>query len=583
MPEPVGVSARSAGLALVLLTIFAFLPILVWGGWVWDDLEFIVWNPRLLDGDGLYALWFEPGRRADAFAQPLAEPDVYWWPLLYSSLWLERWLWGEFYAPGFHATNVAIHCLNVWLVWTLLRRFTVPGAWLIALVFAVHPGQMMAPALVMGRKELLASLCVLLAVRVWFPPGDDRSPISWKRVTAVCLLVVVGSLFKTQAVVIPAAVAVVHWWQTGRLDRGFRLRLAPVAGVSVVMAGLAWYMFAVVSYSSYHDFTFVERVLISARSLWLHGFLSLVPVSSVLRFWRWEVSATDPLGWLALAGCIAGLVVLCRWAAKNRNPLAAAMWFVVGVSPILGLIDHYALGLSFAFSRHRYLSSIASIALLIGPVYGWLRAHGSFGAQAAGRFAAVVFVLVCVLTDLRYSFAFASSSLYWTHVARYHPGWDWVQGNVSLNLAFEDKAEEALTVARRHLDADPSNLRFRFTLGLVYAYTDDLDGAMPHYRIVADALEADPSLMIPLSRLRRREHLRQMPLHQQEVYYLRFAYGNLLACAGQEAAAAHQHRLARRLFPQAEFEQAFTEDDPHWCAEDGGDGVNTRAGTESDP
>ena len=37
MPEPVGVPARSAGLALVLLTIFAFLPILVWGGWVWDD------------------------------------------------------------------------------------------------------------------------------------------------------------------------------------------------------------------------------------------------------------------------------------------------------------------------------------------------------------------------------------------------------------------------------------------------------------------------------------------------------------------------------------------------------------------
>ena len=182
---------------------------------------------------------------------------------------------------------------------------------------------------------------------------------------------VVGSLFKTQAVVIPAAVAVVQWWQAGRLTRVFWLRLAPVAGVAVGMAGLAWYMFAVVSYSSYHDFTFVERVLISARSLWLHGFLSLVPVSSVLRFWRWEVSAADPLGWLALAGCVVGLVVLCRWAARNRSPLAAALWFVVGVSPILGLIDHYALGLSFAFSRHRYLSSIASIALLVGPVYGW--------------------------------------------------------------------------------------------------------------------------------------------------------------------------------------------------------------------
>ena len=49
----------------------------------------------------------------------MAEPDVYWWPLLYSTFWLERWLWGAFYAPGFHAANVAIHCVNVWLVWAL--------------------------------------------------------------------------------------------------------------------------------------------------------------------------------------------------------------------------------------------------------------------------------------------------------------------------------------------------------------------------------------------------------------------------------------------------------------------------------
>ena len=52
------------------------------------------------------------------------------------------------------------------------------------------------------------------------------------------------------------------------------------------MAGPAWYMFAVVSYFSSYDFTFLKRLLIAARSLWWHGFLSLVPVESVLRLWR---------------------------------------------------------------------------------------------------------------------------------------------------------------------------------------------------------------------------------------------------------------------------------------------------------
>lgn len=553
-----------AGAALVLLTVFAFLPLLVWGGWVWDDLEFIVWNPRLLDGEGLFALWFEPGRPADAFGQPLAESDVYWWPLLYSTFWLERWLWGAFSAPGFHATNIALHCVNVWLVWALLRRFSVPGAWLIALVFAVHPGQMMSPALVMGRKEMLAALCVLLAIWVWFP-RDERGPTAWKRVGTAGLLVVVGSLFKTQAVIIPAVVAVVHWWQAGRLDRVFWLRLAPVGGVSVLMAGLAWYMFAVVSYSNYHDFTFIERLLIAARSLWLHGFLSLVPVESALRFWRWEVSATDPLGWLALAGCVGGLVVLCRWSSRTRGPLAAGLWFVVGVSPILGVIDHHALGLSFAFPRHRYLSSIASIALVVGFAYDWLRAHGSAGAQALGRLAAVLFVLVCMATDLRYSFVFTSPAAWWSHVAPYQPEWDWVQTRVVWALSFEERHEEAVRLAQRNLERDPSRLRFRRDLGLASALADDPAGAMAHYRVVADALEADPSLIHRPSRLQRREHLRRMPLSQREAYYLHFAYGTLLECAGDEAAAAHQYRLARRLYPQVDFDQVFGDDDPHGC------------------
>ncbi len=561
---PVTGHSTPAGVALVLLTVCAFLPMMVWGGWVWDDLKYVIWNPRLLDGEGLYALWFEPGKQADSFAQPLAEPDVYWWPLLYSTFWLERWLWGSFYAPGFHAVNIAIHCVNVWLVWALLRRFSVQGAWLIALVFAIHPGQMMSPALVMGRKELVAALSVLLSVWFWFPPGGNRSPISWKRVSAVCLLVVVGSLFKTLAVVTPAAVAVVRWWQTGRLERAFWVRLAPVAGVSVMMAGLAWYIFAVVSYSYHHDFSFLERVLIAARSLWWHGYLSLVPVESVLRLWHWEVSAADPLGWLALAGCVGGLVILCRFSSTSRSPLAAALWFVIGVSPVLGLIDHQSLGLSFAFSRHRYLSSIASIALVVGFVYGWLRTHGSAGAHAVGRFVAVVFVLGCLITDLRYSFAFTVPSAWYAHVAHYEPERDWLQTNVVWFLSLEDRHEEALTVARRNVDTDPSSLRFRRDLGFAYALAGDPAQALVHYQTVADALEADPSLMLPTERIRRREHTRKMPLTQQEVYYLRFAYGSLLACSGNEAAAAHQRRLAQRLYLHVDFDQVF-EDDPHSC------------------
>lgn len=551
--------------SLVGLTLLAYLAVLVWGGWVWDDLSYVVFNPRLLDGEGLRALWLDPGKPQDPFTDPLAERDVYWWPLLYSSFWLERLLWGGFHAGGFHATNVALHSANACLVLLLLRRFKVPGAWLAALVFAIHPGQMVAPALVMGRKELVACLCVLLALMVWFSPGCRREAAAWWRVGVVCLLVVAGSLFKTHAVVIPALLLVVHWWQGERFTGAFWVRLAPVAATSALMAGVAWYLMAVMSFSNTFDFTIIERLLIVARSLWLHGWFSLVPADGALGFWRWEVSAIDPLGWLALAGCGLCLAALCVHAPRNRAPLAAALWFVVGLSPVLGLIDHHAMGVSFVFSRHRYLSSIAPTALVASCAVVWLRARPRSRERHLGWIASALFVAWCLVTDWRYAVAFTKPSSWWAEMVRHEPDWDMVQSSLVAALAVEGRHEQAVAVAQRNLERVPGSLRFRWDLGYAYTLAGNRDAAIIEYQSVVDTLAADPSLLIPDGRLWRREHQYQSPLSKADAFYLHYSFGLLLSCAGQPAAAVQQHRLAAALYPDADFEQVFGSDDPHGC------------------
>ena len=551
--------------ALVGLTLLAFLAVLVWGGWVWDDLQYIYFNPRLLDGEGLRALWFDPGKPEHPFTEPLAERDVYWWPLLYTSFWLERWLWDGFSASGFHATNVAIHCVNACLVLALLRRFKVPGAWLAALVFAIHPGQMVAPALVMGRKELVACLCVLAALMAWFSPQHGRGAVTWWRVTAVCLLLVVGSLFKTQTVVIPAVLAVVHWWQGGRFTAAFWARLAPVATASALMAGVAWYLMAVVSSSTTFDFTVIERLLLAARSLWLHGWLSLALTDGALGFWRWEVSATDPLGWLALAGCALGLAALFLHAPRNRAPLAAALWFVVGLSPVLGLLDHHAMGVSFAFARHRYLSSIALIALVASYATVWLRARARPRERRLGWLVVTLFVAWCMVADWRYAVAFTKPSSWWKEMVRHEPDWDQVQSVLVASLALEGHYEQAIAIAQRNLDRVPGSLRFRWDIGYARSLAGNRLAAMKDYQLAVDTLLADPTLVKLDERLWRREHQFQSPLSKADAFYLHYSFGLLLSCAGRSADAAHQHRLAATLYPGVDFEQAFGSDDPHGC------------------
>src|ERR1041384_3524524 len=109
---------------LVGVTLAMYLPA-IRGGFIWEDRDLVTQNLRIRMEDGLRRFWFSK------------EPPDYF-PLTSTTWWIEWRLWGM-NAAGYHATNVGLHIGSALLLWRVLRRLNVPGPWLAALVFAVHP------------------------------------------------------------------------------------------------------------------------------------------------------------------------------------------------------------------------------------------------------------------------------------------------------------------------------------------------------------------------------------------------------------------------------------------------------------
>lgn len=122
------------------------------GGFVWDDSGLIAGNKECLENfSSVPSVFFKP-----TFEAP------YYRPLLWVSFSLDYFLWGQ--RPiGFHITNVAVHIINIWLVYWFVVNLGLSGivAFFTAGLFAAHPVQTESISWISGRNDSLMVLFVL--------------------------------------------------------------------------------------------------------------------------------------------------------------------------------------------------------------------------------------------------------------------------------------------------------------------------------------------------------------------------------------------------------------------------------------
>ena len=295
-PHPSPVRRWLPGAMLALLLVLVYQRALV-GEFLWDDEMHVAANPTIVGQLGLKEIWTTAAAN--------------YFPLVLTNLWLQHALWG-LQPFGYHVVTLACHALCAILLWRLLLALDVPGAWLGAALWALHPVQVESVAWISELKNTQSGVFFLLSILCfahWLKATESAGGRRFYALALFCALLAL--LSKPSTVMLPVALALIVWWRRGALRLRDAVWLAPFFALSALASGWAiWEQkFHSGALGAEWSQTFVERLALSGKIVWFYLGKLLWPHPLTFIYARWETAAT-PLAFLPLAAMLAGLAVL---------------------------------------------------------------------------------------------------------------------------------------------------------------------------------------------------------------------------------------------------------------------------------
>jgi len=385
------------------------------GDWLWDDDQLLTANPTVQSGSfqGLAKLWFNPDG-ADYF------------PLSYTALWAQ---W-PFFGPnstGYHVTTILLHITAALLLWALLAKMRIPGAWLSGVLFAIHPICVESVAWVSETKNTLSLPLFLLSCFFWVSQDDETESAKKLRLYVWSVIFFLLAMFaKTSVVALPVITLLYAWWKRGRISRQDLLLALPMFAISIVLGIVTIYYQhgRAIGQETILVGGAASRIATAGMAILFYLWKSVWPFDLLPIYPRWEVD--PPKAWQFLPW---PMILAAAWwiwtnrAGWGRHAAFALGFFLLTIAPVLGFITISYMRITWVADHFLYLPMIGVIALLSAGIMTWFKTTTT-AEQRAAMVTGAVMIAVLSYASFRYAHAWANEDALWTHTLKTnHDAW----------------------------------------------------------------------------------------------------------------------------------------------------------------
>ncbi|HEY4760081.1 MAG TPA: tetratricopeptide repeat protein, partial [Thermoguttaceae bacterium] len=519
-----------AGVVLIVVAVMLAYSPAINGGFIVDDILLLTKSELIKAADGLYRFWCST-----------KAPD--YWPVTNSSLWIEWRLW-EMNPTGYHLTNLILHIVEALLIWIILRKLSIPGAFLAAMIFAVHPVNVESVAWISQRKNVLAMLFFLLSIlcylkmeiqssssqngidRIASPLAPFPSPLAtrhsplWYWLSLVAFLL--AMLSKGSVAMLPVLLLGIIWWLRP-LTRWDLVRTAPFFVVAVVLTVVNMRFQRHGADEVVRNVDFAQRLLGAGGVVWFYLYKALLPLNLAFVYPQWQIEAGNLLWWLPLLAAVAVTGVLwCYRESWSRPLLFAWGFFCVALLPVMGFTDVGFMKYSLVADHYQHIAIIGLISLAAALWGIWYQRTREIARWPA---TAVAIVAVAALTFLT-----------WQQCGIYR---------------------DAMTLYQDTLEKNPECWMAHYSLGVTLGMKGQTQKAIEHYKqalwFKPDYVEAHNNLGLELAQTGRPqeaiEHYQQALGHKPDFYEAYNNLGNALVQVGRTQEAIEHYLQALQLKP----------------------------------